>query len=55
LVVGLEACSAIRRIAASGGRLEELDRVSGWIVDEDLLAAGTGDDVVSPPVGDRCS
>lgn len=28
-------------------RLEELDRIPGWIVDEDLLAAGSGDNLVA--------
>jgi hypothetical protein len=31
------------------GGLEELDRVPGRVVDEDLLPAGPGDDVVAEP------
>src|SRR4051812_19407993 len=30
-----------------GGRLEELDRVAGGIVEQDLLPAGAADDVVA--------
>src|SRR3954454_24796386 len=35
------------------GRLEQLDGIAGWILEEDLLAAGAGDDVV-PEVGAAC-
>src|SRR2546430_10947110 len=32
---------------SSGGGLEELDRVTGRVVEQDLLASGTGDDVIA--------
>ncbi len=42
-----EAGSAARRVAASGGRLEDLDRVAGGVVDEYLSTSGSADYVVA--------
>ena len=44
----ISARPPLRRLCGLGaGRLEELDRVAGGIVEQDLLAAGTAHDVVA--------
>jgi len=42
-----------RRVSRAPRGLDELDRVAGWVVDQDLLAARAGDDLV-PEAKPRC-